>query len=183
MKNILLFIREIVPLIIIALAIVIPIRYFIFQPFIIQGISMEPNFHHGNYLIVDQLSYHFREPQRGEVIVFRGPKKTGHLLIKRIIGLPGETVEIRDGQVIIFNQQKKKLLNESGFLSPAIKTQGNIKETLAENEFFVLGDNRLLTADSRHFGPIQREDIIGKAFLRLWPFTLFETPEIIKIHE
>jgi signal peptidase I len=180
MKNTLIFIWELAKIIIVALAIVVPIRYFIFQPFIVQGASMEPSFHQGNYLIVDQLSYRFREPKRGEVIVFRCPEKTGRLYIKRIIGLPGETIEIRNGQVKIFNQQKEKKLNETGFLFSDIKTPGNVKEILIENEFFVLGDNRPFSSDSRHWGPLQREDIIGRVFLRAWPFTLFEIPEISK---
>jgi signal peptidase I len=183
MKNVLLFIWEIAKIIIIALVIVVPIRYFIFQPFIIQGVSMEPNFQHNNYLIVDQLSYRFREPKRGEVIILRCPEKTGHLYVKRIIGLPGETIEIRDGRVIILNQQKRKTLDETSFLFSGLETSGNVKEILAENEFFVLGDNRPLSSDSRHWGPLQRKDIIGRVFLRVWPFTLFETPEISKIYE
>jgi len=181
MKNFLLFIWEIIKIVFIALLIVIPIRYFLFQPFVVMGASMEPNFHQGNYLIVDQLSYRLREPKRGEVVVFRSPQGTGHRYIKRIIGLPGETIQIKDGQVIIFTQQGEKLLDESSFLFN-IQTPGNVKIFLASNEFFVLGDNRVASSDSRQWGPLSREDIIGRAFLRIWPFTIFETPEISKIN-
>lgn len=173
-KNGLLFIWEIVKIVFIALLIVIPIRYFLFQPFIVMGASMEPNFQHGDYLIVDQISYRFREPKRGEVIVFNSPQGIGHRYIKRVIGLPGETVEIRDGQVIIFNEQGKKILNESNFLLFNIQTPGNIKDVLTKNEFFVLGDNRIGSSDSRQFGSLKREDIIGRVFFRAWPFTIYE---------
>jgi len=180
-KNTFSFIREIIQIVFIALLIVIPIRYFLFQPFIVMGVSMEPNFHHGEYLIVDQISYRFRDPKRGEVIILNGPGITNHFYIKRIIGLPGETIKIEDGQIIIFNQQKKMLLDESSFLLENIQTSGNIKYVLNQNEYFVLGDNRAASSDSRQFGALERRDIIGRAIIRAWPFTIFEIPEISKI--
>ncbi len=151
-----------------ALAIVIPIRYFLFQPFFVSGASMEPNFESGEYLLIDEISYRFREPQRGEVIVFKYPNDPSTLFIKRIIGLPGETVEIRDGKVIIYNLQlpEGKILEE-----PYIKeeTQGNIKISLKKNEYFVLGDNRSHSSDSRSWGPVSRENIIGRAWVSVLP--------------
>ncbi len=179
MKNVLLFIWEVGKIIIIALLIVIPIRYFIFQPFIVRGASMEPNFQCGDYLIVDQLSYRFREPKRGEVVIFSYPRNLVRRYIKRIIGLPGEVVEIRGGQVIIFYQQEKKVLDESDYLALNIQTTGEGRTYLNKNEFFVLGDNRTFSADSRHWGPLPKEDIIGRVFLRAWPLTAlskFEAP-------
>ena len=98
MKKLLSFIWEIIKIVIIALAIVVPIRYFLFQPFFVKGESMEPNFQNGDYLIVDELSYRLREPERGEVIVFKYPRNISQRYIKRIIGLPGEAVEIKDGK-------------------------------------------------------------------------------------
>ena len=184
MKKILSFIWEVGKIVSIALLIVIPIRYFLFQPFIVKGASMEPNFQHNDYLIVDQLSYRFREPERGEVIVFSRPEAFGRRYIKRIIGLPGEIAEIRDGQVIIFNGQKEKILDERYFL-PETQTPGEIRIDLAENEFFVLGDNRLASSDSRQWGALSKEYIIGRALFRAWPFdnlTIFEAPEILKIN-
>ena len=183
MKKILSFIWEVGKIVFIALLIVIPIRYFLFQPFIVRGASMEPNFQHNDYLIVDQLSYRFREPQRGEVVVFGHPEAFGRHYIKRIIGLPGEVIEIRDGKVIISNQEKEKVLNEAEFLLD-VQTFGDVRTYLAENEFFVLGDNRIASSDSRCWGALSGEDIIGRVFLRAWPFnnlTIFETPEISKI--
>ena len=179
MKNILSFIWEITKIVIIALLIVIPIRYFIFQPFLVRGQSMMPTFENGDYLIVDQLSYRFREPQRGEVVVFKYPQNPSQRYIKRIIGLPGETIEIEDGKIIIYQEEERQVLNESDYLPPDISTPGDIQVSLAENEYFVLGDNRAVSADSRKFGPLPRENIIGRVFLRAWPFTAlakFEPP-------
>ena len=180
MKGFLSFIWEIIKIVIIALLIVIPIRYFIFQPFLVKGQSMEPNFENGDYLIVDQLSYRFREPQRGEVVVFKYPQNPSQRYIKRIVGLPGETIEIENGKIIIYQENSETLvLDESSYLSPYLQTPGDIQVSLAENEYFVLGDNRAVSADSRKFGPLPRENIIGRVFLRAWPFTAlakFEPP-------
>ena len=181
MKNALLFIWEVVKLVSIALLIVLPVRYFLFQPFIVMGVSMEPNFQDNNYLIIDRLSYRFREPKRGEVIVFTGPENVGPYYIKRIIGLPGETIQIKDGQVMILDEGKKMILNETNFLFLGTQTMGNTKDVLEENEFFVLGDNRALSFDSRQWGSLRRENIIGRVALRVWPFNIFEVPEISKM--
>ena len=179
MKNFLAFIWEITKIVVIALVIVVPIRYFVFQPFFVRGQSMEPNFEDGNYLIVDELSLRFRDVQRGEVVVFKYPNNPSQRYIKRIIGLPGETIEIKDGKVEVFNRGGGRILDESEYLSPEIQTPGDIRITLAENEYFVLGDNRYASSDSRHWGPLPREDIIGRVVLRAWPFPAlakFEAP-------
>ncbi len=180
MRKILAFFGETAKIIIIALLIVVPIRYFLFQPFLVKGQSMEPNFENGDYLIVDEISYRFRDPQRGEVIVFKAPHNPFQRYIKRIIGLPGETLKIEDGKVIIFQKNYKPLiLDESNYLSPDLQTQGNVSITLAENEYFVLGDNRSASSDSRKWGPLPREKIIGRVIFRAWPFTSLtkiETP-------
>ena len=173
MRNFLVFIWEITKIVIIALLIVVPIRYFIFQPFFVRGKSMEPNFENNDYLIVDEISYRFRAPQRGEVVVFKCPQNPSQRYIKRIVGLPGETIEIGDGKVVIFSEKGSQILNESDYLSPYITTPGDIRVTLDENEYFVLGDNRSVSADSRRFGPLPRKNIVGRVFLRAWPFTAF----------
>jgi len=179
MKSFFLFIWEITKIVVIALLIVVPIRYFLFQPFFVRGQSMEPNFEDGNYLIVDELSFRLRDPQRGEVIVFKYPNNPSQRYIKRIIGLPGETIEVKDAKVVVFNQEGGRILGESEYLSPAIQTPGDIQISLAENEYFVLGDNRYASSDSRRWGALPREDIVGRVVLRAWPFTAlakFETP-------
>jgi len=167
----LLFIWEILKVVIIALAIVIPVRYFLFQPFFVRGQSMEPNFENGDYLIIDELSYRFSDPQRGDVIVFKYPNNPSQRYIKRIIGLSGETIEIGDNKVIIYSQQGSQILDETDYLSSNTQTPGEVRVSLDEGEFFVLGDNRSVSSDSRRWGALKRENIIGKVFIRAWPFT------------
>jgi len=178
MKKFFTFVWELAKIIIIAAVIVIPIRYFLFQPFFVRGQSMDPNFENGDYLIVDEISYHFKAPQRGEVIVFKYPQDPSQRFIKRIIGLPGETIEIRDGKVIVYTKGEPQVLDESNYLS-GLLTEGNIQITLAEDEYFVLGDNRPFSFDSRRFGVLSEKKIIGRVVFRAWPFadaTRFEAP-------
>ena len=170
-----LFIWEILKIVFIALVIVIPIRYFLFQPFIVKGQSMEPNFENGNYLIIDELSFRFRDPRREEVVVFRYPRNPSQRFIKRIIGLPGEKIEIKAGSIMVNDQ----ILDESEYLPFGLQTPGNIQISLNENEYFVLGDNRISSFDSRQWGPLPRKNIIGRVYFRAWPFTAlakFEAP-------
>ncbi|MGB9743338.1 MAG: signal peptidase I [Minisyncoccales bacterium] len=169
MKKLFIFIWEIAKLVIISLLIVVPLRYYVFQPYIVRGASMEPNFHSGDYLIVDEISYRFREPQRGEVIIFKAPVNSSDRYIKRIVGLPGETVIIENGQVIIKNEAGRMVLKEDKYLSPLVYTPGQVHLTLKEDEYFVLGDNRTASFDSRQWGVLPRKNIIGCAWLRLWP--------------
>jgi len=167
------FVWEIVKIAIIAFVIVAPIRYFLFQPFIVSGASMAPNFATGDYLIIDEISYRFSEPQRGDVVVFNAgfiPNYSGQRFIKRVIGLPGETINITNGEVQIIKDGKPTILGES-YLPNDLKTIGEINITLKADEYFVLGDNRQYSYDSRVWGVVLRKDIIGKAFLRIFPIT------------
>ncbi len=152
----------------IALVIVAPIRYFLFQPFIVSGESMSPNFESGDYLIVDEISYRFSTPQRGDVIVFNFPKNTKERFIKRVIGLPGETVDITNGQVEIVKDGKTINLSEK-YLPSNIKTEPDREDNLKTDEYFVMGDNRQYSYDSRSWGVVPKANIIGKAFLRILP--------------
>jgi len=153
-----------------AVAIIIPVRYFLFQPFVVTGDSMRPNFHDGNYLIVDELTYRIREPQRGEVVVMRFPKDTSQFFIKRIVAMPGEHIVIKDGRVTIYNAgHAEGLVLEEPYLSSQNITYGNIDRVLGKDEFFVLGDNRLSSSDSRVWGILPRADIVGRVYLRLFP--------------
>ena len=165
MKQTISFLWEIFKIVILALIIVIPIRYFLFQPFFIHGSSMEPNFHQGDYLIVDEVSYRLRPPQRGEVIVFRYPGNLHERYIKRVIGLPGDKIEIKNGQVIV----NDKIIDESAYLPKGIYTPGDIRVSLGKGEYFVLGDNRPVSSDSRQWGLLPKKDIVGKVLVRLWP--------------
>ncbi len=163
------FFVETVKMIILALLIVLPIRYFIFQPFFVQGSSMYPNFEDSDYLIVDELTYRFREPRRGEVIIFQNPRDRSQLFIKRIIGLPGETLETKDGEIIITDKSETKVLEEN-YIASDSKISGNFRVELGEDEYFVLGDNRMFSSDSRRWGSVPEKNIVGKAYLRAWPF-------------
>jgi signal peptidase I len=169
------FVWEIVKIAVIAFIIVAPIRYFLFQPFIVSGASMAPNFATGDYLIIDEISYRFSEPQRGDVIVFNAgfiQGYAGQRFIKRIVGLPGETVNVTNGQVQIIKDGKVTVLNEK-YLPADLKTYGDRNITLKADEYFVLGDNRNYSYDSRMWGVAPRKDIIGKALLRILPITSF----------
>jgi len=174
LSSFLLFIWEILKIVFIALVIVIPIRYFLFQPFIVKGQSMEPNFEDSNYLIVDELSYRFRDPQRGEVVVFRYPRNVSQRFIKRIIGLPGEKIEIEASVVMVDG----KILDESEYFPSGVQTLGNIQISLDENEYFVLGDNRISSFDSRQWGTLPRKNIIGRVLIRAWPITTLTKIEV-----
>lgn len=161
---------EIIQFALIALIIVIPVRMFIAQPFIVSGASMENTFHTGEYLIVDQVSYRLHEPEPGDVIVFRYPRNPSTFFIKRIIGVPGDTISI-DGNVVTITNEKHPngyVLDESYVAEMAPNTF--LSEELGEREYFVMGDNRDKSSDSRTWGILQRENIIGEAFLRLFPF-------------
>lgn len=162
------FLGETARIVIVSLLIILPIRYFIVQPFFVRGDSMVPNFHDKDYLVIDEISYRFKEPQRGDVVVFRFPQDPHQYYIKRLIGMPEETVEIKNGQVIVSNQS-----NPAGFELDEFyldqSTPGEINIKLDENEYFVLGDNRGASSDSRRWGPLARHLIIGRAWLRAWP--------------
>ncbi|MDO8577371.1 MAG: signal peptidase I, partial [Candidatus Wildermuthbacteria bacterium] len=159
--------------IVVALAVVLQIRAYVFQPLIVRGYSMVPNFHKGEYINVDELSYRFLgEPSRGEVIVFKFPGDTSQKYIKRVIGLPGEDVEIKEGKVYVSRNGEPVLLQEP-YLGPEETTGGFTSLTLKDNEYFVMGDNREFSSDSRRWGVLPREDIIGKALIRVFPFQDF----------
>lgn len=164
------FIWETVKLVAISLAIIIPIRYYLVQPFFVKGASMENNFHDGDYLLIDEISYRFENPSRGDVIVFRYPENPSQFFIKRIIGLPGETIEIKNNSVVIYNGEfTKGLTLEEDYLSSGQRTDGTFLVKLEGNEYYVLGDNRLQSSDSRRWGTLDRKFITGRAFFRLWP--------------
>jgi len=171
MKNFFLFVFEVIKITVVTLAIILPIRYFLMQPFFVKGASMEPNFDDGQYLIIDELSYRFRSADRGEVIVFRYPLDPSQYYIKRIVGLPGETLEIIDGRIKIYNQEHPLgfVLDESKYLPPTIATYGEVKQKIGNEEYFVMGDNRQASFDSRRWGLLPQKNIIGRAWLRAWP--------------
>lgn len=177
------FFWELIKVFLIAVVIIVPIRYFLVQPFFVRGASMEPAFEDGEYLIIDQLSYRWREPERGEVIVFRFPNNPSQFFIKRIIGLPGDTVRVEDGQVVVQNQELTHgaILDESSYLAEGTRTGGRVTSQLGADEYFVLGDNRAASSDSRSWGILARDKVIGRAWIRAFPFDRlkwFEFPRL-----
>lgn len=174
------FLFELIQVAAVSLAIIIPVRYFLIQPFYVKGASMEPNFFDHEYLIIDELSYRFRQPVRGDIVVFRYPNDPKQFFIKRVIGLPGETVEIAGGRVKIFNNQSPNgfILGEQEYLDQDF-TATTRTVTLKSDEFFVMGDNRISSLDSRYFGPVKTTAVVGRVWLRGWPldrWKVFDNP-------
>jgi signal peptidase I len=169
------FFWELIKVFLLAMAIIVPIRYFLVQPFFVRGASMEPNFQDGEYLVIDELSYRLRQPSRGEVVVFRFPNNPSQFFIKRIIGLPGEQVTISGGRVTIINDRYPVgvQLDEAPYLE-GIRTGGIASVTLGEHEYFVLGDNRAASSDSRTWGALGEDAIIGRVWIRAFPIDHFD---------
>jgi len=186
------FFAELFKTIALAILIVVPIKMFVMQPFFVQGASMEPNFHDGDYLIVRELGYKktvvaagskelftvkpFKGVDRGEVVVFRNPRNQSQFFIKRIIGLPGERVVIGNGKVRIYNDQNKQgfTLDEGMYIPANVKTAPPKTLTAKNDEYIVLGDNRGNSSDSRYWGALKADLIIGKVSLRAWPIKSFK---------
>ena len=158
-------------IIVIALAIAIPIRLFIAEPFVVDGSSMSPTFETRHFLIIDRLTFDFRNPKRDEVIVFRYPNNTKLYFIKRVIGLPGEKITITDGEVTVSNNDAST--TGKHLLEPYVKTSQKSHEntafTLGKDQYFVMGDNRKDSSDSRAWGPVNEKLIIGRPIIRLLP--------------
>lgn len=146
------------------------VRYFLVQPFFVEGASMKPNFENGEYLLIDEISYYFQNVERGEVVVFHYPLDTSKYYIKRVVGLPEETIEVKDGKINIYNSAHPEglAINET-YLDGNSKTDGNVKKKLGNGEYFVLGDNRAVSSDSRRWGVLPKSDIVGRVWLRAWP--------------
>lgn len=158
---------EVVKVVAISLAIIIPVRYFLLQPFYVKGASMEPNYEDHEYLLIDELSFRFREPQRGEVVVFKYPNDTSQYFIKRVIGLPGDGVDVREDGVFV----NGKKLDESGYLAADLPIGPTASAIVPSGSYFLMGDNRPASLDSRIFGPVQRDFIVGKTWIRAWPLS------------
>lgn len=159
------------------------IRFLLIQPFIVIGASMEPNFSEGDYLLIDKISYRLRTPKRGEIIVFKYPESPEKNFIKRIIGLPGEKVEIKGGDIIIYNDENSKGVKlKETYIELGVETLGSVYINLGDDEYFVLGDNRNpnQSRDSREGWNVPRSNIVGKVWIRPWPFSswhIIKTPE------
>lgn len=170
MRNILRSLFEVFQTVAVAVIAVVLVRTFIAQPFLVSGPSMEPTFSNDDYLLVDELTFRFRAPARGEVVVFRYPGDDRSFYIKRIIGLPGETVDVSDGKITITEAGGGVVeLAESYAVSDALHDVKNAK--LGPEEYFVVGDNRPKSFDSRTWGTLPGDNIVGLVRVRLWPFS------------
>ncbi len=149
-------------------------RIFIIQPFLVEGSSMEPNYHDKEFLLVDRLTYHFKSPQRGEVVIFRFPKNPQEDYIKRIIGLPGETIKIENGKVYINGQRlEEKYLSPDTQTIISNNTNVALNQNLSADEYFVMGDNRSHSSDSREWGTVPKNNFIGRSWFIFYPFANF----------
>lgn len=170
------FIVELVKVVLISLVIILPVRYYLVQPFYVKGASMEPTFLDHEYLLIDEISYRFEKPNRGEVVVFRYPRDSRQFFIKRIIGLPKETVRIKNGYITVSRAgiSEEQVINES-YLGSEIMTSGELSVDVPAGHYFLMGDNRNASLDSRNFGPVAERYIVGRVWLRAWPFDRWTT--------
>ncbi len=160
---------ELVRFAVIALIIVLPIKCFVITPFLVSGASMEDTFYDHDYLIVDRVSYRFDAPARSDVIIFRYPRDPSKYFIKRVIGLPGETIKIDGNSVTIINSEHPEGLVLDEPYADTTRAMGSLTQELGEGEYFVMGDNRDASSDSRVWGTLEESKIIGRALLRLFP--------------
>ena len=166
LENFAYFLIDTIKTIIIVVVIAFLIRFYLVQPFYVSGNSMMPNYLDQEYLLIDEVSYHFNLPQRGDVIVFKYPLNPRETYIKRIIGLPSEKIQIKEGRVTVFNEKNPEgIALAEGYLPEKLYTDGDKEWNLDENEYFVLGDNRPDSSDSRVWGKLPRQNIIGKSWL------------------
>lgn len=164
------FMGELIKTVFISLAIILPIRYFIIQPFYVKGASMEPNFYDKDYLIINEFIYRIEEPARGDIIVFKNPRNTQEFFIKRVIGLPYDKIKIYNNRVFLYNGENPDGVElKEYYLPDGRETRGNEVIELKDDEYYVLGDNRDRSLDSRVFGPIKKDAVVGKVWLRGWP--------------
>lgn len=186
------FVFEIIKIVLMAFLIIYPIRTFVFQPFFVKGSSMEPNFLNGEYLIVNELGYkktviaagekelitvdRFKDLKRGTPIVFRYPRNPEEFFIKRVIGLPGERIVIKNKKIKIYNEEHPEgfFLDEKEYIPNNFETRGEEDITLEDDKYIVLGDNRSHSSDSRHWGVLSGDYIVGKVMLRAWPLDRFK---------
>ncbi|MFA6365049.1 MAG: signal peptidase I [Candidatus Paceibacterota bacterium] len=168
MKAFLWSLFEVVETVAIAVIAVVLVRAFVAQPFLVSGSSMQPGFQNGDYLLVDELAYRFREPVRGEVLVFKYPLDTRSYYIKRVIGLPGESVLVDGNAVSVFAKDGTQKVLSEPYVERMTSTEKQ-EFVVKPGEYFVMGDNRDASYDSRRWGTVPADDVIGLVRFRLWP--------------
>jgi len=172
---------EVLEVAVIAVVAVFIVRSYLVQPFLVSGSSMSPNFSNGDYVLVDELTYHLRAPERGEVVVFHDPQDYSTYFVKRVIGLPGERVTIKNDTVTVYNSADPQgLVLDETYLPKGTDTSGTDDVTLSSSTYLALGDNRPFSYDSRQWGPLPAANIVGLVRVRLWPLnelTAFAAPQ------
>lgn len=170
------FLLDTLEIITTAFALFVVMFLFVVQIHEVRGDSMLPNFHHHEYVLTDKVTYHFRNPQRGEIVIFKAPPKPRDEYIKRVIALPGEKIKIQNNRIIIYNEgHPEGFVLQEDYLAPGTITTGktavppNTDVTVPNDEFIVMGDNRGASSDSRLWGPVKRGMIVGRAVVRIWP--------------
>ena len=170
-----------IKIIVISLIIIVGIRSFVMQPFFVNGQSMEPNFYDGDYLIVNEIGYRFDDPKRGDVIIFHYPNDPRQFFIKRIVGLPGEKIEIRNNEITVYNKERPDgFALDEVYISKSAVISKDYSQELKNDEYYVLGDNRIASSDSRVWGVLEKHHIVGKAWIRAWPFDNFSVFERVE---
>ena len=164
------FWHELIDIVFIVVVILLPIRYFIAQPFIVVGSSMYPTYENGDYLIIDEISYRFEKPKRFDIVVFRPPVNEKEHYIKRIIGLPGETVKVHNNEITIINKEHPEGFSLKESYISSERSADDEGKLLGDDEYYVLGDNRAVSSDSRVWGPLKGSEISGRVLIRLFPF-------------
>ena len=173
-----------IKIIIISLVIIVGVRSFVMQPFFVNGQSMEPNFYDGDYLIINEIGYRLDNPKRGDVIVFHYPNDPSQFFIKRVIGLPGEKIEIRNKEITVYNKDNPDGFALDEFYIPkSAVISKDYSQELKNDEYYVLGDNRIASSDSRVWGVLERHHIVGKVWIRAWPFDNFSVFEGVEYRQ
>lgn len=168
------FVLDFIETIVVSLAIFALVYLFLFQPHQVEGRSMEPNFDNGEYILTDKVSYRFREPSRGDVVVFHSPQDERVDFIKRIVAVPGDTVEVKGGYVYLNGVKLEEIfINDPGKVAQGRFLRENVVAEVPTEQYLVMGDNRLHSSDSREWGFVTKAQIVGRAFFRYWPPSAF----------
>lgn len=174
LRSIWLFFLDFLETIVVSLAIFAVVYIFLFQPHQVDGHSMESNFHDKEYILTDKVSYRMHKPNRGDVVVFHSPQDERVDYIKRIIGVPGDTVMVKGGYTYLNGQKlEEAYINDPGQVLPGQFLHEGITVTVDDGHYLVMGDNRLHSSDSREWGLVTSAEIVGRAFFRYWPISSF----------
>lgn len=174
LRNLWLFFLDFLETIVVSLAIFAVVYIFLFQPHQVDGKSMEPNFHNAEYILTDKLSYRIHAPKRGDVVVFHSPQDERVDFIKRIIGVPGDTVKVSGGHVFLSGVKlEEQYINEPGAVLAGRYMREGMEIEVPPDHYLVMGDNRNHSSDSREWGLVSTTNLVGRAFFRYWPVPAF----------